>query len=507
MNKNIELKELAKRESERVEWKENVANIENVVKTIVAFANDYSNLGGGYVVCGAKESKDVYGFQKLIYKGLPSNRLKEITQKVLADCRNKVDPEIIPCIEEITIADDYSKRILIFIVPATDNAHSYRANRKYASTYYIRSGSNTIEARNGLLRELLIRKRQIKPWDSRINSESTIEDIDLIVFREYLQEMGLWSQNKELEDYISDKEKLSDFTPPLAGKIGLEKKLRLKNFAILMFSKNPLNFFEGAYTVFSKYKGTDRSEPTAERQLIAGTIIQQARKLIELLKAESYTAFDKTTESPNKAKYPDIALKEAVINALVHKNYEFEQPVRITVFENRIEFYSPGGLPIQVDKQKFVTGKATAYWRNQALSYLFNKMQLAQAEGQGIPTILKAMKEEGCPEPVFETSSESLTCILPAHPRHQMIREVVDIDSKIALGDYAEAYDKLEKILKNDSYNFKALELFCKINNILKSPEKVLTFIKKNKIDLKKINPGTVTVIAETLASIPENNA
>jgi ATP-dependent DNA helicase RecG len=108
MNKNIELKQLAKRESERVEWKENVANIENVVKTIVAFANDYSNLGGGYVVCGAKEGKDDYGFQKLIYTGLTSNRLKEIAQKVLADCRNKVDPEIIPCIEEITITDNHS---------------------------------------------------------------------------------------------------------------------------------------------------------------------------------------------------------------------------------------------------------------------------------------------------------------------------------------------------------------------------------------------------------------
>ena len=54
----IDLKELANRESEQVEWKENVADPKGVVETIVAFANDYSNLGGGYVVCGAKEGKD-----------------------------------------------------------------------------------------------------------------------------------------------------------------------------------------------------------------------------------------------------------------------------------------------------------------------------------------------------------------------------------------------------------------------------------------------------------------
>lgn len=75
---SIDLKELSKRESERVEWKENVADIEDIISTSVAFANDYSNLGGGYIVCGAKESKDEHGFQKLIETGLTSSRLKEI---------------------------------------------------------------------------------------------------------------------------------------------------------------------------------------------------------------------------------------------------------------------------------------------------------------------------------------------------------------------------------------------------------------------------------------------
>ncbi|WP_316887227.1 AlbA family DNA-binding domain-containing protein [Ralstonia flatus] len=53
----IDLKELATRESERVEWKENVADIPDLVRTACAFANDYSNLGGGYIVCGAAEKK------------------------------------------------------------------------------------------------------------------------------------------------------------------------------------------------------------------------------------------------------------------------------------------------------------------------------------------------------------------------------------------------------------------------------------------------------------------
>jgi ATP-dependent DNA helicase RecG len=91
--------------------------------------------------------------------------------------------------------------------------------------------------------------------------------------------------------------------------------------------------------------------------------------------------------------------------------------VRITVFFDRFEFYSPGGLPRTVDVEKFKVGKATPFWRNQALAYFFKKLQLAQAEGQGITTIIRAMREEDCPAPVFETEAESFTCILPAHTR------------------------------------------------------------------------------------------
>ncbi len=79
----VDLKELAGRESERIEWKENVADIHSIVKTAVAFANDFSNLGGGYIVCGAKEVKDTFGFQTVEFVGLDSSRLKKLRDSFL----------------------------------------------------------------------------------------------------------------------------------------------------------------------------------------------------------------------------------------------------------------------------------------------------------------------------------------------------------------------------------------------------------------------------------------
>ena len=102
MMDQIDLKLLATRESEQVEWKENVPDADDVVETISAFANDWPNLGGGYVVCGARETKDEHGFPLLQVVGLTANRFKETEGKVLTACRDRVDPPLTPLVQELS---------------------------------------------------------------------------------------------------------------------------------------------------------------------------------------------------------------------------------------------------------------------------------------------------------------------------------------------------------------------------------------------------------------------
>jgi ATP-dependent DNA helicase RecG len=148
MSDVIDLKQLAVRESEQIEWKENVADIDNVVGTLSAFANDLANLGGGYVICGAREDKDAHGFPVLIRTGLASTNFKEVENKVLARCRDRVSPPINPLIEELP-SDVPERRILIFIQPATGQAHTFRPDKEGAK-HYVRVSRSTIEARNGV---------------------------------------------------------------------------------------------------------------------------------------------------------------------------------------------------------------------------------------------------------------------------------------------------------------------------------------------------------------------
>lgn len=501
MSKLVNLKEIFERESERVEWKENVADINDIIKTAVAFANDYSNLGGGYIICGAKEIKDENGFQKLLLPGLSSDRFREIENLVLTRCRENVHPPIVPILEELP-SDDAKSRVLVFIVPATPDPHLFRSNRSESGIYYVRIGRETREARNGLLRELLVRKKAIEPWDRRICTSATVHDIDLIVLREYLQRMGLWDHQKDIESYLSPDFQLSTFVPSLCGRESLTGTIRPRNFALLLFGRQPSKASIGAHSVFSIYPGIDRSEQIAERKEFDGSIVDQAQKLIEQLNIQSSEVFDKAEGHPNIRKYPVRALHEAVVNALVHRDYELDQPIRITVFTDRIEINSPGRIPSAVDSEKFKKGKASPFWRNQCLAYFFIKLQLAQSEGQGIPTILRIMNDEGCPPPTFQLGEENVLCILPAHPRHEAIRELLKIENAIVLANFEEALEKVARLLNKDPYNFRSIELFCEISSLMKNPELVYDFIVQNNIDISRFSAAAQLMIGEVLTSI-----
>ena len=322
MNFKIDLKELSIRESEKVEWKENGDDkdvVKGIVKTISAFANDIANMGGGYVVCGAKETKDEFGFPKVVYTGLSSNQLEEIEGRVLAHCRNNVSPSLSPLIQEIDNPEDKATKILIFIIIASPKAHTYRDGETV--NYYVRVGKETREARNGILAQLLTSKQEIIPFDKRANPNVGETDIDALLFRDCMNEMKLVQPSKPLEGYFSDKEQIAEFVPPLCVRKSLDGELCLRNFALFMFGKkNAISLhYPDAYTSLSIYNGIDRSEPTAVRYLLTGSIIEQAKKAIELLNMQAYTAFDKTSDKPNQVKYPIRALQEALINAFLCK--------------------------------------------------------------------------------------------------------------------------------------------------------------------------------------------
>lgn len=416
MDPRVDLEQLARRESEQTEWKENVADINDVVETLCAFANDLQNLGGGYVVCGAKEENDVHGFARLVRTGLAAVRLKAVQGEVLARCRDRVSPPLAPLVEELG-ADTPERRVLVFTQPATGSAHALRRNTE-GGKHFVRVSRSTIEARNGLLRDLLVRKGALLPWDRRPCITATVADLDRLALRDALQRIGVADDRRPAEQFLSDTQSISAFVPALLVREPLTGVLRPRNFAVLLFGRDVQRFVPGAVSFFSRYEGVDRAAPRGERLELAATLLDQLRLILPAVEAEATTLFDKADpQMPSLVKYPTRALREAVVNGFAHRNYELVDPLRVVALRDRVEITSPGGLPLGATADALAAGTAPPLWRNQALAWFLTRLGYAEAEGQGLRTIQATLEAAGCPPAEFRVEPQLVQCTLWAHPR------------------------------------------------------------------------------------------
>ena len=159
---------LRKVERTRIEYKEDW-NPEPILHTITAFANDYDNMGGGYILIGIKEEN---GRPVIPVKGLEPDALDDIQREVLNKC-NLIEPRYIPVIKPYTFE---GKEILVLWAPGGDDrpytcpekVYTEKGAQKSNRSYYIRKGANTLKANQKEVHELISLHRDV-PFDDRIN--------------------------------------------------------------------------------------------------------------------------------------------------------------------------------------------------------------------------------------------------------------------------------------------------------------------------------------------------
>lgn len=438
---SIDLQKLLERENHQVEWKERVADIENACKSLVAFANDFHSLGGGYLVCGVRESKDLHGSPLAESVGLTAAEAKRVSGELMVLCREKVSPPISPHLEELEGAEP-GKKVLVFTQPRTGQAHSFRGTKE-GPAYWIRLGSQTRQARNGLLRDLLVKTGATPPWELQPCNEAKPEDLDLLKLRGFLSQV--YRDDQRPERFLSAKEKLHALVEPLLVEEPLTGLLRPRNFAILLFGKQIHRFFPYAYLDFAVYPEFDRSGTHSQRTQLMGDLFEQIDAAKKMLLLHNPQRMDKEHPNrPNYDSYPKRALEEALVNAVVHRDYSIRQSGSITVFLDRIEFLSRGALPEDLDRQRFLEGTAGPFWRNRSLSWFTSELQYTQAQGQGIPTIIRALRRINS-EPRFDLDNHSVTCTIPAHARHtqeQLLRQNLQ---HLLDNDLAASFELLEE--------------------------------------------------------------
>lgn len=200
-----------------------------------------------------------------------------------------------------------------------------------------------------------------------------------------------------------------------------------KSGGVLFFAQHPENIFFHAVVRCVLFKGTDKVY-IIDDKTFGGPLLQQYNKAIEWLKGKLQVAYEIEGTGPRKEVWeiPLEVFKEAIINALAHRDYD-EQGASITIemFDDRVEITNPGTL-LPVVAKKF--GRKSLS-RNPLIFGLFTRMHLVEHIGSGIPRMCKEMLDAGLPEPIYDT--DGMFTVTFRRPINKKMVELTDLQSKV----------------------------------------------------------------------------
>ena len=362
-----------KKESETLEFKKSVGEWKEIIETISAF----SNTRGGEILVGISNNGEVNGI--------------EIGKKTLEDLTNKIkentDPEIYPRIATRTIN---SKTIIVVRVKELNDHLVLAFGRPYKKV-----GKSTVRMSKDEYERLILEKHKDKlRFDNQICKEASLEDIDEEKVRWFLRNAKI-ERSLDVETKISVKE--------ILHKLDLVKDNKPTNAAVLLFGKNPQRFFLQAEVRCARFKGNKPVKPFIDMKVFEGNITDQVDKalgfILEHTPMKVYLAGK--SERKERYDYPPDALREAIINAICHRDYKSVGQIQIRIFDDRIEVWNPGLLPEPLTLED-LKKKHKSIPRNPLVAKCFFLIKFIEQWGTGTNDMINLCLKWGLPEPLFE---------------------------------------------------------------------------------------------------------
>lgn len=414
MNEKELLKMIEKGESEEVELKKSTAQAEKALKAICGFLNHK----GGTVYFGIDEGREIIGQE------VSDQTLRSISQKI----RQRIKPEVSP---EIKAMEIKGKKIIEVKIKEGNNKPYY-----LDGVAYKRTGTENPAISPDELERIILGKRK-RYWDSEICENASVNDIDEEKVKWFLRKAKA-ERNFDVEPETPVKEALE--------RLELVKNEKLTNAAVLLFGRNPQKYFLQAETRCARFKGTEPVKPFIDMKVFGGNIFDQVDKslnfVLEHTPMKVYLAGK--LEREEKYDYPPDAIREAIINAVCHRDYEESSNVQVRVFDDRIEIWGCGPLPEPLTPED-LKKKHRSILRNPLIAKCFFLIKFVERWGTGTNDIITMCIDWGLPDPLFE----EVTGVLVVTFRKYIISEDI-------LGKLPERQkDIIEHLLKTKKINIK----------------------------------------------------
>lgn len=440
-------------ETNRIEFKSGW-NPDRVYRSIGAFANDFDNIGGGYILIGVEEEQ---GIAKRPVKGIDLTQLDKI-QREMQGYNNLIEPFYLPrpSVEEVD-----GRNILVIWAPSGEQRpyavpENVTAKNKIAK-YYIRNGATTIEAKGEALDELRDMANRT-PFDERGNPDITLSDISPWLVRDYLRSVN--SRLDKILENDGSNDALMHVLEQMDLLVGPVEHRCFRNVAAMMFCERPEKFFPYSrieIVLFEKNR-IETPDKFTEIGPISGSVPKMVKDTMNILKSvvikERIRKIPTQSEALRAFNYPEEALEEAIVNALYHRSWQEREPVEITVEEGEISILNfPGpdrSIPDSAIEESRIL-KSRRY-RNKRLGEFLKELDLTEGRSTGIPTIQRALAENGSPAAFIETSPERLFCVIhiPVHPDFKEITPVYDVENDVENDIENEVENDVENGTKNE---------------------------------------------------------
>ncbi len=351
------------KENQQIEWKESWRD--EYLRWICGFAN----AEGGVLHIGRND--------RGVVVGVPD------AARLMEEIPNKVR-DILGIIVGVNLREEAGKEFLEIVV------ESYPYPVSYKGEYHLRSGSTKQELKGAALDKFLLRK-QGRHWDGVPVLPVTARDLSppaIALFRRLAKESGRLDASVRRESAAG-----------LLAKLNLLDGGHLKRAAVLLFHPDPERFITGAFIKIGYFQ-TD-SELLYHDE-VHGDLFSQAQKTMELLLTKylkagiRYRGIQRVETLP----VPEAALREAVLNAIIHKDYASGAPVQIRVYGDRLKVWNAGELPGNWSVANLL-GEHSSRPFNPSVANAFFRAGAIEAWGRGVQRILDACREAGAPAPAI----------------------------------------------------------------------------------------------------------
>ncbi|MBQ8939415.1 MAG: putative DNA binding domain-containing protein [Paludibacteraceae bacterium] len=402
-------------EDNRLEYKAGW-NPDAIYRTICAFANDFDETGGGYIIIGVVEAN---GHAVRPVQGINPNRI-ELIEKEMIGFNNLIRPYYQP---RLYVEEADGQTILVIKVSPGERrpykVPDYITAKQKDYNYYIRYNSSSIVPKDEYERELLNLANRM-PFDDRGNDNIALTDISPILLRDYLVKVKSRLAEISLSDHIEEVLEQMDLLESIPeGK-------RIKNVAAMMFAEYPDRFFKQAQVDIVLFPEGRETNPNnlIEVEPIRGSVPTMIKEVLNYLrtnviKKQIIKPKDKE-QSISFYNYPYQALEEAVVNSLYHRDWTIPEPVEITIEPQRISILSFSGPNHTIPMESIHKGLSlrSRRYRNRRLGEFLKELDLTEGRATGIPTIQEQLRENGSPLATIETDEERTYFLIdiPCHP-------------------------------------------------------------------------------------------